>query len=209
MSDRGVEEQGYERPAVELGLGPVLPGRVVRVLPVVMMVLASLVVLEFGWPVAWVVVAGLAAGAVLRPHLPLAAVHAVLLGLWSFGSPDLLDRTSGAGAGVVRAAALVLLVHLAVRLSALARHVTWRSVVEVAVLTRVLRSVMVVQVPAQLMLLGVVWLRGGLGDPAGDQGWLRLWAMVAVLVVAALTVPRWWRVRRVKRVPPDERPVQD
>ncbi|MDD9207452.1 hypothetical protein PU560_13395, partial [Georgenia sp. 10Sc9-8] len=72
----------------------------------------------------------------------------------------------------------VLVVPAVLRLAALAEHVPWRATVELDVLGHVVRSVLVVQLPAQLLTV----LAGRLSG-VGPEPWL---AVVAVLAVGVL-----------------------
>ncbi|WP_250447183.1 hypothetical protein, partial [Actinotalea sp. C106] len=89
---------------------------------------------------------------------------------------------------------LVLAVHLVLRGAALAQHVGWRALVEGRLLARIGRSVLAVQLVAQVMLLAAVWVRSGLGGPG--PGWVRLVAVAAAVAVVVLLVPGTWLSRR-------------
>jgi hypothetical protein len=81
----------------------------------------------------------------------------------------------------------VLLVHLTLWTGAVAARTSWRTRVELAVLSRGLRDVAVVQVGAQVLAVVATLLAGAsLGE--GDV-W-RAVALVAAIVVAAVLLPR-------------------
>ena len=179
-------------PRVELGLVAPVPGVVVRVLPALLVVACAALV---GWDsaVVWALAAAATGLVTWRPALPVPALVAGVVGLLVYGGGDL---TAGADdAGLPRMAALVLCLHLLLRVSGLAAHVAWRGVVEASVLARLARSVLGAQLVAQALLLAVVSLRtaGGVGHE-----WLRAIAVGAAVLVAVLVVPRAWLVRRPK-----------
>lgn len=179
------------RPRVEIELDGAVPAVVLRVLPAVL-VLACAGLVGGGSVVR--VLALVAAGLLVwRPEWPVAPMMAVLTGLWVLAREDF----AGGDEGPWRLAALVLVVHLLLRSAALAGHLSWRSRVEKAVLAQVGRSVLGVQLVAQGLLLGAVWLRSsaGVGADGGGREWLRVAAVLAVVVVTALVVPRAWSRR--------------
>lgn len=185
-------------PAVHLALAGAVPGAVVRLAPSVLALLA--IALAAPHPVLWG--AGLA-GAVLlawRPRWPTVPVLLLVLGVWLLGGEDRLTPERVAGGGLLQVAALVVVVHLLVRTAALTTHVPWDGLVEVPVLTRLLRSVAGVQVVVQALVLATVWLRGNLGLSTLGQGWVRLIAAVAVVLVVLVVLPRPWLVRRPPRL---------
>lgn len=181
-------------PRVVVELRGAVPGSVVRIAAALAVV--GVVVLS-GAPTVVVVLGVAAAGVVLRrPAWPVGPVVVLLVGFSVLGTPDLLG--AGGGPGAVRAAVLVLGVHVMLRLTALAGRIAWRGVVDRAVLGAVARSVLAVQLVAQGALLGVLWLRGGFGAAAG-QDWLRIVAALALVGVVLLVVPRGWMRERPPR----------
>lgn len=177
------------RPRVEIELDGAVPAVVLRVLPAVL-ALACAGLVGGGSVVRVLALAG-AVLLVWRPEWPVAPMIAVLTGLWVLARDDF----AGGAGGPWRLAALVLVVHLLLRSAALAGHLSWRSKVERAVLGQVGRSVLGVQLLAQGLLLGAVWLRSGVGTGGAGQEGLRIAAVVAVVVVTALVVPRAWSRR--------------
>lgn len=181
-------------PRVEVRLAGAVPGSVVRIVAALLVVAVAALAAA---PTALVALAVGAAGVVLwRPQWPVAPVALVVAGFVVLSGPDLLTGTGErAGAGLLRASALVLAAHLMLRLTALAARVAWRGRVDRAVLGVVARSVLGVQLVVQGSLLAVVWLRSGtagVGGTVAGQGWLRLLAAAAVVAVALLVVPRDW-----------------
>lgn len=179
-------------PALVLDLGAALPGWAVRLAAPLLVVLCA--TLTDGGPVVWTVVwtvAGTVAAVVaVRPALPTAALVPALAGTWLLGRADLLDGDPGRA---LRLAALVLVVHLAVRLGTFAAHVTWAARVEAAVLRRLVAGVLRVQVAVQVLLLATFVVRAVTGGATASV--LRLVAVpLAVLLVLAV-LPRAW-VRR-------------
>jgi hypothetical protein len=183
-------------PRVEVGLAGAVPGLVVRLVPGVVAVVAALLTSATGY--GWFVTAVAAVTLIWKPRGPAAAVFTCLIGLSLIGSGDLLavDPLTGTVPGVWRMAGLVLAVHLLLVSSALAGHVAWRSFVEVGVLTRAAGAVLGTQAVAQSLVLLVAWLRAW--QPAGQE-WLRAVAVVAVIGVAVLVIPREWLARRARR----------
>jgi hypothetical protein len=120
--------------------------------------------------------------------------------LWPAGSAVLLTASpAGAGVGLVllsvglsllaqplalgwRAAALVLLLHLVLALSALAAQVAWRARVELAVLAGLLRDAAPAQAVAQL--LGLVLALTS--SAAAPHPWARVLAVAAAFGLALL-----------------------
>lgn len=180
-------------PRVRAELARAVPGALLRLAPgVVVLIAAGLAhITGFGW----VLMVAAAVGVVGWPRTPVAAIATGILGLWVIGAPDMLlvDPASGAVPGVWRVSALMLAVYLLLVGTALAAHVSWRSVVEVGVLWRVARTMVGTQAIAQSLLLLVAWLRAW---QPGGQEWLRLFAVLGAVGVAALLVPREWLVRR-------------
>lgn len=180
-------------PRIRVGLAGAVPGALVRLTPAVAVLAAAVLAGCSG--IGWVLVAVAVVGVVWRPHGPVAALYTGLVGVWVIGAGDLLlvDRVTGTVPGVWRVGALMLAVHLLLVGAALAGHVAWRSFVEVAVVGRAVRTVAAGQAVAQSLLLLVAWLRAW--QPGGPE-WLRLFAVVAAVAVAALLVPREWVLRR-------------
>lgn len=180
------------RPRVEIELEGAVPAAVLRLLPAVLVVVCAVVV--DGGSVVRVLALAAAGLLVWRPEWPVAPMMALLTGLWVLGRDDFADGPDGPW----RLAALVLVVHLLLRSAALAGHLAWRSRIERAVLGAVARSVVGVQLLAQGLLLATGWLRpsagAGAGTGGGQEG-LRVVAVVAVVVVTALVVPRAWSRR--------------
>jgi hypothetical protein len=179
-------------PVVQMTLVRPVSGRWVRLLPGATILLCAVLVARS--ELAWFTAAAAALLVTWRPHLPVGAAVTVLVGLWVFGQPDLLAPTPGQ-TGLLVVSALVLALHLLLRLSSLAARVSWHGVVEGPVLARLARSVLGAQLVAQSLVLAVVWLRSGVGAAVAGQGWLRVAAVVAAVVVALLVVPRRWLVR--------------
>jgi hypothetical protein len=100
----------------------------------------------------------------------------------------------------VRTFALILLVHVLLRLSAVAGQAGWRARVELAVLAAQAREVAVVQVGVQLLALAtagvpmIVRAGGPLGG--GTGAWVRVGVVTGVLALVVLLVPRSWFRRR-------------
>ncbi|HEY3438681.1 MAG TPA: hypothetical protein VGK35_13415 [Actinotalea sp.] len=180
-------------PRVELGLIGPFPGAVVRVVPG-LLVLACAAIIGRDNGVAWFLATAAAVTVTVRPALPVPALVAGVVGLIMLGGDDLTAGTRDDG--LLRMAALVLSLHLLLRVSGLAAHIGWRGVVEAPVLARLGRSVLGAQLVAQGLLLAVVSVRSS-GASAGQE-WLRAVAVGAVVVVALLVVPRSWLARRVK-----------
>jgi len=185
-------------PRVEVAMAGAVPGALVRLLPPVLVVAGAALSGATGF--AWYLTALAAIAVTWWPRFPWAAIIVGFFGLWVFGRDDLLalDTVAGTVPGLWRMAALVLIVHLLLVGTALAAHVAWRSLVEAGVLLRGARTVLGTQAIAQSVLLLVAWLRAW--QPVGQE-WLRLVAVVAVVGVALLVVPREWLVRRPRRVP--------
>lgn len=194
VSRRPDEPAVPRAPRVRIGLVGAVPGAVVRLLPVAVVGLCGLVVGGGGG--TWVVVLVAAVLLVRWPAWPVPAVLSVLVGLWVLAGPDLLGSgpsggTAAAG-GLLRVSLLVVLLHLLLRLGALSPHVPWLGWVEVAVLGRVARSVLAIQVVAQSLVLSAVWLRADVGAAVAGQQWLRVVAVLAVVATAWLVIPRSW-----------------
>ncbi len=183
-------------PGIELPLGRAVSGVVVRAFPAVFAVACG-VVLDAGPAVLVLLTLG-GVALVIWPQRPVVAPLLLLVGLVVFAGPDLLGTGTGGARGAaatggwVRLGVLVLCTHLMVRSSALAAHVAWRGLVEVAVLMRSARSVLGIQVVVQGLLLAVVWFRAGEAGGIAGQPWLRVVAVVAVVVVTLVAVPRSW-----------------
>lgn len=196
---------GTSRPAppppVRLDLAGAVPGAVIRLVPAVL-VLAATALGEVG-TAGWWVGAAAAVGVVWRPDLPVAPVFLLVVGGWVFAGPDLLGVTAAQDGGFLRLGALAACVHLLLRATGLAQHVGWRTLVEVPVLWRALRSVAAVQVVVQGLVLTTVWVRANLGGWLGGTEWLRPVAVVAVVVAVVVLVPRDWFAVRPER--PEQR----
>ncbi|WP_199424812.1 hypothetical protein [Actinotalea solisilvae] len=181
-------------PRVELRLAGAVPGSVVRIAAALAVV--AVVGLSGPPPQLGVVLAAAAALVLRWPTWPVAPAVLLVTLFVVLAGPDLLAvDASGDASGLVRASALVLAVHLMLRLGALAGRIAWRGRVDRAVLGTVGRSVLGVQVVVQGALLAVVWLRSGFGTTPGVQEALRLVAVLAVAAVAVLVVPRAWLAR--------------
>lgn len=182
-------------PRVVLPLEGAVAGAVVRLLPAVFATACG-ALLDAGPTILVLMVLG-GVASTIWPQQPIAATLLLLVGLVVFAGPDLLGTgTVGAGGtaasgGWLRLGVLVLCAHLMVRSAALAAHVAWRGLVEVAVLTRAAWSVVGIQIVVQGLLLAVVWFRAGVGGIVG-QPWLRVVAVVAVVVMTLTVVPRTW-----------------
>lgn len=183
-------------PRILVALPGAVPGALIRLAPGVVVLL--LAVLAGCSGAAWVLAGAAAVGVVCWPASPAAASFAGLAGIWVLAGGDLLtlDPATGSVPGVWRMSGLMLTVHVLLVGAALAGHVAWRSLVERAVLLRVLRGVLAAQAVAQSLLVLVAWLRAW--EPVGME-WLRLVAVVAVAVAAALALPREWLMRRPPR----------
>lgn len=92
----------------------------------------------------------------------------------------------------VRTFVLILLVHLLLRLAAVAAQAGWRARVEVAVLTAQAREVAIVQAGVQLLALVAASMSlvvAGVDD-ATLGAWARVGAVGGVLALGVLLVPR-------------------
>lgn len=205
-------------PGVEVSLTDPVPGAAVRLLPG-LLVLACGALLGPVPGIVWFAVVCVAVIVVWRPAWPAPAAFLLLVGavVWAGGdllSPDRGSAVGGAagaavggpvgspGPEVLRAAALVLGVHLVVRLTALACDVAWGALVEAPVLLRVARSVLGLQITVQVMLLSTVWLRSNLGQATSGStaaAVLRLVAVTAAVAAVLIVLPRGWLVRRPLR----------
>lgn len=185
-------------PPVRLELAGGVPGAVVRLVPAVL-VLVVTGLADVG-VAGWWVGAAAAVGVAWRPDFPVAALFLLFVGGWVFAGPDLLGVAAAQTGGFLRLGALVACVHVLMRATGLAQHVGWRTLVEVPVLWRALRSVLVVQVVVQVLVLATVWVRANLGAWLGGTEWLRLVAVLAVVAAVIVLVPRdWFAVRPERR----------
>lgn len=195
---------GHRVPAspVEVDLAGPVPGAAVRVLPSLAVLVCGLLLRPGGWAL-WAGVLAVAVAVAVRPRSGAAPAFVLLVGVAVWAGGDLLAPDAGSGVHtgrLVRLSALVLGVHLVLRLSALAGNVAWRGRVEAAVLLRIARAVLGLQLTVLLMLLAVVWLRAGLGSTlagsvTGQQG-LRLVAVLAAVAAVLLVLPPGWLRRR-------------
>jgi hypothetical protein len=183
-------------PRIRVEMAGAVPGALVRLAPGVLLLVVALIAGCAG--AGWVLAGVAAVGVTCWPGSAVAAGFTALTGVWVIAGGDLLaaDPVTGAVPGVWRMAGLMLTVHLMLVAAAFAAHCSWRSVVERAVLLRVLRGVLGTQAGVQSLLLLVAWLRAW--QPAGQE-WLRPVAVLAVVGVAALALPREWLVRRARR----------
>lgn len=172
-------------PALRVDLARSVPGWAVRVLPAAVVLLVALA--SGGGSVVWFVAVAVAGLIALRPGWPTAGGVVALVGTWVLAHDDLLAAGPG---GALRLAALVLGAHLVVRLGGVAAHAAWSARVEVAVLRRTLLPVVLVQTGVLVLLVVVGVLRSGVGIPG--VGWLRGVAVVAVVTLVLLLVPRQW-----------------
>lgn len=182
-------------PRVTISLAGAVPGIVLRVLPGVVVVVLALLAgcVGYGW---WVVGAAVV-GVTVWPSGPAAGLYVGMVGIWVLARGDLLVVDAARTVpGVWRMSGLMLAVHVLLVGAALAGHVAWRSLVERGVLLRVAAGVVGAQAVAQSLLLLVAWLRAW--QPGGHE-WLRGVAVVAVVGVAALAIPREWVARRARR----------
>lgn len=147
---------------------------------------------------------GVLCAAVVRPGSLTAGALVVVVGLFEIGRP----------AGfTARTFVLILLVHVLLRLAAVAAQVGWRARLEVAVLTAQAREVAVVQVGVQLLALvaaSMSLVTAG-ADGGGLGAWVRVGAVGGVLALVALLLPRtWFRSPHpqagARRPPPPARP---
>ena len=164
------------RPRVGLGLGPALPGWLLRLLCIALVCVA--VVAAGGGGTLTVLGLLLAAGLAIRPG------GAWPLGVLGFVAVVLLT----AGDGPWRPGAFVTLAagHLFVQLAALLGPYGWSVRVELAVLGVVLRRYLPIQAAAQLtLLLGAVVSSGRLELP-----WLGPAAALAIGATALWLAPR-------------------
>ncbi|GIG41623.1 hypothetical protein [Cellulomonas phragmiteti] len=128
---------------------------------------------------------GVALAPAVVPRWPVAALVVLVVGVRVW----LADPVSP-----LVLATLVLLVHVLLRLAAVAARTTWRTRVEVAVLTDDWRAALAVQggVQALALLAGAV-------AAAGDDGAWRLAGLAAVLGLSVLALARparpWWQGR--------------
>lgn len=136
---------------------------------------------------------------VVRPGSLAAAALVVVVGLVEIGRP----------AGfTARTFVLILLVHVLLRLAAVAAQAGWRAWVEVAVLTAQVREVAVVQAGVQLLALvaaSVPLLASG-ADAGGLRAWVRVGAVGGVLALVVLLRPRT-RIRAPHPQAGERRPV--
>jgi hypothetical protein len=173
-------------PRLELLLERPVPGAVVRLLPAALAVACGLLLVRIN-PVGWALIGIAALALVLRPHWPVAAGFALLVGLWVYVGGDLLavQPATGSVPDLWRASALFALLHALFSASMLATHVPWRSLVEGAVLARAARAMVGPQAIVQTLLLFSGWLRAGVGGGV-SQDWLRLFGVAAVVGVVLL-----------------------
>lgn len=129
------------------------------------------------------VLVGLALVAAAAPRWPLTALVLLAVGVRVLAADP---------APPLVLAALVLLVHVLLRLTAVAARTTWRTRVEVAVLTDEWRPALAAQVGAQALAL----LAGAVAVGADDGAW-RLVGLATVLGLAVLALTRpaqpWWQ----------------
>ena len=184
-------------PTVRVLLPVAVPGVLVRLTPAMLVLLCAGTAGAPRW--GWVLSAVAAVAVAVRPSWPVVPALMLLVGLWVFVEGDLLGVVTAQDGGLLRMAVLVAAVHLLARTAALAQHVTWWSVVDAAVLRRLLRSVLGVQLVVQTLLLAVVWLRGNLGVSDAGQELVRVVAVAAAVGVLLVVVPRAWLVRRGRR----------
>ncbi len=179
-------EEVPPHPRLELLLARAVPGAVVRLLPGALAVGCGLLLVRIS-PVGWVLVGLAALALVLRPHWPIAAGFAFLVALWVYIGGDLLavQPTTGSVPELWRASALVAALHAVFSASMLAAHVSWRSLVEGAVLARAVRAMVGPQAIVQTLLLFSGWLRAGVGG-ATPQDWLRLFGVAAMVGIVLL-----------------------
>lgn len=176
-------------PRLELVLDRPVPGALVRLFPAVLAVACAALLDGIG-PVGWTLTGAAALALVWRPQGPVVAGFALMVGLLVYVGGDLLAAQPATGSvpDLWRLSALVALVHAVFSASALASHVSWRSLVESAVLRRAVRSMLGAQAIAQTLLLLSGWLRASLGGGV-SQDWLRLFGVVAVVWIVLLVLP--------------------
>jgi len=134
---------------------------------------------------ALVVLVGVVGVVVVRPESLAAGALVVVVGLFEVGRP----------AGfTARTFVLILLVHVLLRLAAVAAQAGWRARVEVAVLTEQVREVAVVQAGVQLLALvaASVPLVAAGADAGALRAWVRVGAVGGVLALVVLLMPRTW-----------------
>lgn len=172
-------------PEVDVRAGRTVPGLLLRV--VLALAGAGAVLVATGVPgpglggLVVMLVAGVAPA--VLPRLPSAAVLLLLLGGWLV----VHDPTPP-----LRLAALVLLVHVVLRLTPVVALTGLRTRVELAVLGHDLRAVIAAQVGAQALAL----VAGVVAGSGVGSGW-RVAGLVVVLVLTSLAIARperpWWR----------------
>ncbi len=170
---------------LDVRAGRTVPGPLLRV--VLALAGAGAVLVATGVPgpglggLVVMLVAGVAPAVV--PRLPSAAVLLLLLGGWLV----VHDPTPP-----LRLAALVLLVHVVLRLTPVVALTGLRTRVELAVLGHDLRAALAAQVGAQALAL----VAGVVAGSGVGSGW-RVAGLVVVLVLTSLAIARperpWWR----------------
>lgn len=176
-----------EAPEVDVRTGATVPAAAVRGALAIAGVLLAVVAATAPGSVApvAVLVLMLAAGVApaLLPRWPLTSVLLLVVAvrlLFADLAPPLV------------LAALVLLVHVVLRLAPVAARTGWRARVEVAVLAGDARGALVVQAAAQVLAL-----LAGLAAGAGAAGQWHAVGAVAVVALTTLVLARparsWWR----------------
>jgi hypothetical protein len=179
---------------IELELGRAVPGWTLRVglggVGGLLVALSRAADLPLGPTRVFVAMAlvGLVAAAgvaVVRPGSPAVGVLVVVVGLFEIGRP----------AGfTARTFVLILLVHVVLRVAAVAAQAGWRARVEVAVLAAQVREVAVVQAGVQVLALAAasVPLVTAGANGGGVGAWVRVAAVGGVLALVVLLLPRTW-----------------
>lgn len=181
------------RPRIEVLVGPVVPGALVRLaLPVLVAVGALLGRAPGPW---WTVVVIVAVAVTWWPRPQVTAPYVLLIGLWLLADDDRLLADST----LWTVALLVAVSHLLLTGAALAEHVAWSARVEGAALLRFARSVLGAQAVVQSLLLFVAWVRASLAGQVSIE-LFRVTAVIAVAVIALLVLPRRWIARRRRDV---------
>lgn len=176
-----------EAPEVDVRTGPTVPAVTLRAAVALVGVAAMVVAATMpggAVPVGllWLLV-GLGLLPAVLPRWPVAAVVVLAVGVRVLSADP---------ASLPVLAALVLLLHALLRLTAVAARTTWFTRVEVAVLTDDLRPALAVQAGAQALALVATWTAG-----ASEGGLWRIAGLAAVLGLSALALTRpvrpWWQ----------------
>lgn len=175
-----------EPPVVDVRTGPTVPAVVVRTVLALAGAAAAMVAGTAPGPVvpgpALVLMAAVGVAGAVVPRAPLTALLLVVVGVRVLVADPVSPWVL---------AALVLLLHVALRAGAVAARTGWRARVEVAVLRDDLRAALAAQAGAQALAL----LAGAAVGADAGTGW-RLAGLAVVVGLAALALARparvWW-----------------